>query len=117
MDIGIAQGYVTLGGIGFEGRLDYGATDTVCNLEGRLGAEAQGGEVLISQRVNSAPNNRLAAEPAGEPNLKDSHRPAPVFRLVDVKAACRHVLLNAANHVDRLSALVRAWAWGDHLSR
>jgi len=30
--IGIAQGYATIGAIGFEGRLDYGAIGTVTNL-------------------------------------------------------------------------------------
>ena len=49
--IGIAQGYATLGAIGFEGRLDYGAIGTVTNLAARLCAEAAGGQVLVSQRV------------------------------------------------------------------
>ena len=30
--VGIAQGYATIGGIGFEGRWDYGAIGTVTNL-------------------------------------------------------------------------------------
>ena len=42
--IGIAQGYATLGAIGFEGRLDYGAIGTVTNLAARLCAEAAGGQ-------------------------------------------------------------------------
>ena len=41
--IGIAQGYATLGAIGFEGRWDYGAIGTVTNLAARLCAEAGGG--------------------------------------------------------------------------
>jgi adenylate cyclase len=42
--IGIAQGYATIGAIGFEGRLDYGAIGTVTNLAARLCGEAQGGK-------------------------------------------------------------------------
>jgi len=40
--IGIAQGYATIGAIGFEGRLDYGAIGTVTNLAARLCGEAGG---------------------------------------------------------------------------
>src|SRR5881296_4669436 len=49
--IGIAHGYATLGAIGFEGRVDYGAIGTVTNLAARLCAEAQPGQVLLHQRV------------------------------------------------------------------
>src|SRR2546426_12162238 len=33
--VGVAQGYATIGAIGFEGRLDYGASGTVTNLAAR----------------------------------------------------------------------------------
>ena len=46
--IGVAQGYATLGAIGFEGRLDYGAIGAVCSLAARLCAEAKGGQTLVS---------------------------------------------------------------------
>ena len=45
--VGIAQGYATLGAIGFEGRWDYGAIGTVTNLAARLCGEAQPGQILI----------------------------------------------------------------------
>jgi adenylate cyclase len=48
---GIAQGYATIGAIGFEGRWDYGAIGTVTNLAARLCGEARSGQILISQRV------------------------------------------------------------------
>ncbi|MBI4205396.1 MAG: response regulator, partial [Betaproteobacteria bacterium] len=51
MGIGIAQGYATLGAIGFEGRQDYGAIGNVTNLSARLCGEAKPGQILISQRV------------------------------------------------------------------
>ncbi len=81
MAIGIAQGYATLGGIGFEGRLDYGAVGPVCNLGARLCQEAKGGEILVSQRVNAALDGAFACEPAGELVLKGFQRPVPAFRL------------------------------------
>jgi class 3 adenylate cyclase len=90
MGIGIAQGFATLGGIGFAGRIDYGAIGTVTNLAARLCGEAAGGEILVSQRVWGAIEDRLdaardglrQAEPAGELALKGFHRPVPAFRLL-----------------------------------
>ena len=82
LGIGIAQGYATLGTIGFEGRWDYGAIGTVCNLAARLCSEAKGGEILVSQRVVSALAGERETESAGELVLKGFHRPVPAFRLV-----------------------------------
>ncbi|MGH7473401.1 MAG: response regulator, partial [Candidatus Methylomirabilales bacterium] len=48
--VGIAQGYATIGAIGFEGRWDYGAIGTVTNLAARLCGEAKPGQILISKR-------------------------------------------------------------------
>jgi class 3 adenylate cyclase len=90
MGVGIAQGFATLGGIGFPGRVDYGAIGTVTNLAARLCGEAHGGEILVSQRAWGSIEGRLdaerdglaLAEPAGEFALKGFHRPVPAFRLV-----------------------------------
>jgi adenylate cyclase len=43
---GIAQGYATLGQIGFADRSGYTAIGTVCNLAARLCAEAKDGQIL-----------------------------------------------------------------------
>ena len=51
LGVGIAQGYATIGAIGFEGRWDYGAIGTVTNLAARLCGEAKPGQILVSQRV------------------------------------------------------------------
>ena len=50
--IGIAQGYATLGRIGFEGRFDYAAIGSVTNLAARLCAEAEPWQILVTQRVH-----------------------------------------------------------------
>jgi class 3 adenylate cyclase len=49
--VGIAHGYATLGSIGYEGRIDYGAIGTVTNLAFRLFDEANHNQILVSQRV------------------------------------------------------------------
>jgi class 3 adenylate cyclase/CheY-like chemotaxis protein len=89
LGIGIAQGYATLGSIGFEGRWDYGAIGTVCNLAARLCGEAKGGEILLSQRVVSSLAGEFACESAGELALKGFHRPVPAFRLGQSRAPQR----------------------------
>jgi len=82
MGIGIAQGFATIGGIGFPGRIDYGAIGTVTNLAARLCGEARGGEILVSQRVRALLEGQVSSEPAGELALKGFHRPVPAFRLL-----------------------------------
>ena len=79
--VGIANGYATLGTIGFEGRRDYGAVGPVCNLSARLCSEAKTGQVLVTQRVYGKIENAVAAEPAGEAVLKGFHRPVATFNV------------------------------------
>ena len=54
LGIGIAQGYATLGRIGFEGRFDYSAIGSVTNLAARLCSDARGWQVLVTDRVLAA---------------------------------------------------------------
>ena len=82
MGVGIAQGFATIGSIGFEGRIDYGAIGTVTNLAARLCGEARGGEVLIAQRVMGALDGSFDTEAAGELALKGFQRPVPAFRIL-----------------------------------
>lgn len=93
MGIGIAQGFATLGGIGFDGRIDYGAIGTVTNLAARLCGEAAGGEILISPRVRAAVQEaqdkevggvRWRIEDAGELDLKGFHRKVRAARVLGV---------------------------------
>jgi adenylate cyclase len=73
--IGIAQGYATLGAIGFEGRWDYGAIGTVTNLAARLCAEAEPDQVLVSQRVAASVARIADMEPPRSLALRGFHRP------------------------------------------
>jgi class 3 adenylate cyclase len=77
--VGIAQGYATIGAIGFEGRLDYGAIGTVTNLAARLCSEAGGGQILISARVASEVEALIDAESLGPITFKGLARPVPVW--------------------------------------
>jgi adenylate cyclase len=73
--VGIAGGFATIGTIGFEGRLDYGAIGTVTNLAARLCGEAGDGQILISPRVFSKTESHIEVEPVGELTLQGFHRP------------------------------------------
>jgi adenylate cyclase len=77
--VGIAQGYATLGRIGFEGRFDYAAIGTVPNLASRICSEAKPGQILISQRVHSAVEDMAETESLGVISLKGLARPIPVY--------------------------------------
>ena len=83
--VGIAQGYATIGAVGFEGRLDYGAIGTVTNLASRLCGEAKPGQILLSQRVASGVEGMAEAETIGELTLKGFQRPVKAFNVVRLK--------------------------------
>ncbi len=83
--VGIAQGYATIGAIGFEGRWDYGAIGTVTNLAARLCGEAQGGQVLVSSKVAAAVESMIDAEEVGPLTLKGFLKPVPAFNVLALK--------------------------------
>jgi len=84
--VGIAQGYATLGRIGFKGRVDYGAIGTVTNLASRLCDEAEPGQILVSQRVHAAVEELVEAEPVGQLPLRGFLKPLPTFNVLRLKA-------------------------------
>jgi adenylate cyclase len=83
--IGIAQGYATIGAIGFEGRMDYGAIGTVTNLAARLCGEARPRQILISQRVLGAVEALLEVEELGGLTLKGFSKPVAAFNVLQLK--------------------------------
>ncbi len=83
--VGLAQGYATLGKIGFEGRFDYAAIGTVTNLAARLCDEAKGDQILVPQRVYSAIEGLVDAETVGQLSLKGFSRPVLVYNIIGLK--------------------------------
>jgi adenylate cyclase len=83
--VGIAQGYATIGAIGFEGRWDYGAIGTVTNLAARLCGEAKGGQILVSSRVAGVLEERIELEEVGRLTLKGFLRPVPTFNALGLR--------------------------------
>ncbi len=85
LGIGMAQGYATLGRIGFEDRFDYTAIGAVINLAARLCAEAVDGQVLMSGRLAAAIEDLAEIEDLGERMLKGMARPAAVAHLRSIR--------------------------------
>jgi class 3 adenylate cyclase len=78
---GIAQGYATLGQIGFSERSGYTAIGTVCNVAARLCAEAKDGQILLGQRVNVALKGSVATEQLGPLALKGFSQPVVAYNV------------------------------------
>lgn len=79
MGVGIAQGFATLGVIGFEGRFDYGAVGGVCNLAARLCSEAADGQTLVQQRIVGRLEGIIDAVSVGTLQLKGFPKPVAAF--------------------------------------
>ena len=78
---GIAQGYATLGQIGFSERSGYTAIGTVCNVAARLCAEAKDGQILLTQRVNVELRGSVATEQVSALALKGLTQPVVVYNV------------------------------------
>jgi class 3 adenylate cyclase/PAS domain-containing protein len=83
--VGIAGGYATIGTIGFEGRLDYGAIGTVTNLAARLCGEAGDGQILVSPRIHAKVEQQVESVAVGELALKGFHRKVHAHNVVAVR--------------------------------
>jgi class 3 adenylate cyclase len=84
---GIAQGYATLGQIGFSERSGYTAIGTVCNLAARLCAEAKDGQILVSSHIAEAVEAVARLEDLGNLELKGLRRPVAAFNVVQSTSA------------------------------
>jgi adenylate cyclase len=82
LGIGIAQGYATIGAIGFEGRWDYGAIGSVTNLAARLCNEAGSGQVLLQGKVLRRIGAQVESRPVGNLALKGFAQPVPAVQVL-----------------------------------
>src|SRR5215469_3770167 len=87
--IGIAQGFATLGQIGFEGRFDYSAIGTVINTAARLCEDAKHGQILVTSRVAAAVAEVADVREIGPITFKGLSRPLAVFNIEALKVAQR----------------------------
>jgi adenylate cyclase len=85
LGIGLVAGFATLGNIGFEGRMEYGAVGNVTNLASRLCNEAKGGQIVTNQKTLSKMEDFVEAERLGEMHLKGFARPVVAFNILNLK--------------------------------
>ena len=81
LGVGIAQGYATLGQIGFTDRSGYTAIGTVCNVAARLCAEAKDSQILLGQRVNVGLKGSVATEQVGALTLRGLTQPVVAYNV------------------------------------
>jgi len=85
--IGIAQGFATMGRIGFEGRYEYAAIGSVTNMASRLCSIAAPDQILVTQRVHGAVQDYVVSDPVGEMTLRGFTRPIDVYDIKGLNAA------------------------------
>ncbi|MCW2516055.1 MAG: response regulator containing a CheY-like receiver domain and a domain [Mycobacterium sp.] len=85
LGIGIAQGFATLGRIGFESRFDYSAIGSVTNLSARLCGDAGPWQVLVTDRVLAATEHVAMSEPVGDLKPKGFSRSVRVHNITALK--------------------------------
>jgi adenylate cyclase len=85
--VGIAQGYATLGQVGYADRFDYAAIGSVTNLAACLCEEAAPWQVLVTQRVNAAAEGHVVSRLVGELSLRGFSRPIRTFDVSGLDSA------------------------------
>jgi class 3 adenylate cyclase len=80
--VGIAQGFATVGQVGFDACIVYTAIGTVANVAARLCAEAKAGQTLVTGRVAAAVERIVEVEDLGSTTLRGLSRPTDVRSIV-----------------------------------
>ncbi len=80
--IGLAEGFATIGGIGFEQFWQYSVIGTVTNLAARLCKEADNGQIVVSHRFLSVIQEHFQAEPIGELEVKGMSKSIAAFNVI-----------------------------------
>jgi class 3 adenylate cyclase len=81
---GVAQGFATLGRIGFEDRSDYAAIGSVTNLASRLCADAGNWEVRVTDRVLAGLEGSVESELVGDVRPKGFSRAVRVHKVTSL---------------------------------
>jgi adenylate cyclase len=82
VQIGISQGTMRTGAYGSQTRRTYGVLGDEVNLAARLMAQAEPGEILISEMLSAAVLNGFVHEPLPPVRVKGKSNPIGLFRLL-----------------------------------
>jgi class 3 adenylate cyclase len=100
--VAIANGFATIGSIGFEGRRDYSAIGMVVNLAARLCAEASDEQILVDSKVRAAIESSAKLEPCrrARPQRSPSHGARLLPACHDVAAS--HLCTDVGGDADNM---------------
>ncbi|HEV7663212.1 MAG TPA: LuxR C-terminal-related transcriptional regulator, partial [Chloroflexota bacterium] len=89
--LGLDLGYATLGTIGFSAKRDYVAVGSVVRIASGLCDRAQGGQILITLRVQAAATGQVESSSLGEHSIAGVARPLAVLQVLKNSSGGHHL--------------------------